>query len=105
MYLGGYAVECGLKALILKRTPAGGFEAMYAEITAGKKAHDFEFLKAVLRREPISVVIPKAVMESFQRVATWSTDLRYASGAIEYDEANDFLTGVSAIRNWVDGRL
>jgi hypothetical protein len=87
MYLGGYAVECSLKALILKRTPASGFEAVYVEITAGKKAHDFEFLKALLRRKPISIAIPKAVMESFQQVATWSTDLRYESGQIEYDEA------------------
>lgn len=104
-YLGGYAVECALKALIFRRTSDRRFAEVYESVTSGKKAHDFEFLKGVLRRKPISIIIPKDVMESFQQVATWSTDLRYESAAIEYDEARAFMGGVSANRAWVEGRL
>src|SRR5262245_63677310 len=50
IYLAGYAVECSLKALIFRRTPSRAFEIVYEEVTSGRKAHDFEFLKGLLRR-------------------------------------------------------
>jgi hypothetical protein len=75
---------------------------VYEQVTAGKKAHDFEFLKGILQRRPINLTIPKQVMESFRRVATWSTDWRYESGLLEYDEAQEFVDAVTAIREWVE---
>ena len=38
VYLGGYAVECALKALIFRRTSDRRFDEMYEEVTTGKKA-------------------------------------------------------------------
>ena len=101
-YLGGYAVECGLKALIFRRTSDRRFPEVYDQVTSGRKAHDFEFLNGLLRRRPINLTFPKVVMESFRRVATWSTDLRYESGLLEYDEADEFLAAVTAIREWLE---
>jgi HEPN domain-containing protein len=105
VYLAGYAVECSLKALIFRRTSNRAFEKMYEEVTSGKKAHDFEFLKGLLKRPAINLVFPKEVMEPFRRVASWSTDLRYESGILEYDEANEFLDAVTVIRTWVERLL
>jgi HEPN domain len=105
IYLAGYAVECALKTLILWRTAERRFPEVYTEITEGQKAHDFEFLKHILKRRPLNVVIPKPVMELFRRVATWSTDLRYESGRIAYDEANGFVEAATGIRAWVEKEL
>jgi len=102
MYLGGYAIECDLKALIFRRTPNRSFEKVYDEVTSGRKAHDFEFLKGLLRRPPTNLTFPKEIMEPFRRVATWSNDLRYESGIREYDEVKEFLEAVAAIRTWVE---
>src|SRR6266480_2594552 len=57
IYLTGYAVECMLKALILKRTPANQYRAMFARITSGKQAHDFEFLTGILKHSPLNCVL------------------------------------------------
>ena len=44
MYLGGYAVECSLKALILEITPEPDQPEMLKKISSGKKMHDTEIL-------------------------------------------------------------
>jgi HEPN domain len=105
VYLAGYAVECALKSLILWRTSERRFPEAYAEITEGRKAHSYEFLKQILQRRPINMVIPKPLMVLFRRVATWSTDLRYESRRIAYDEAQDFFEAVTGIRTWIDKEL
>ena len=50
MYLGGYVVECALKALILRRVPRGGRRDIVARITRGAAAHKLESLKEKLQR-------------------------------------------------------
>jgi len=104
-YLGGYAVECALKALIFRRSSDRRFAEVYEQVTAGRKAPDFEFLKGILRRKPIALTFPTEVMESFRRVTTWSTDWRYESGLLEYDEAKEFLDAVAVIREWAERQL
>jgi hypothetical protein len=105
IYLAGYAVECSLKALILSRTARKGFEDMYERLTQGKKAHDFEFLKGVLRRPPINGIIPVNVTEQLLIVGYWSTDLRYEVALIEYDDAKDFLDATQQIYRWTERNL
>ena len=51
MYLGGYVVECSLKALILSWSPPKEFEETLSLLTGvGAEGHDFEYLKALLKR-------------------------------------------------------
>src|SRR5262245_27399373 len=51
MYLAGYAVECGLKSLILRWTRKGDFSSVLSDlIEVGKKGHDFEYLKGLLKK-------------------------------------------------------
>jgi HEPN domain-containing protein len=100
IYLAGYSVECALKAMILYRTPRRLFEAMYEKLTQGKKAHDYEFLKGILKRAPINWTIPADVSEQLLLVGVWTTNLRYEVDLIEYDEAKDFLAATLRIYQW-----
>jgi HEPN domain-containing protein len=103
IYVAGYVVECALKALILQRTPAAQRARQYERISAGRKAHDYEFLKGVLRG--LRCRMPLDVAEAFRPVATWSTDLRYEVGLVAAEEAEAFLAAVRVIRQWVERSL
>jgi hypothetical protein len=59
VYLGGYAVECALKALILERTADNVYAAMYDAITKGSIAHDFMFLRGSWFRRPSIARFPR----------------------------------------------
>jgi hypothetical protein len=100
MYLGGYAVECGLKALILRRTPLGMYDATYAAITTGRVAHNFGFLRARLQRSPVNCSVPDAIGRSFRSVSSWSSDLRYETAALDAEEAREFLDATRGILSW-----
>lgn len=98
IYLAGYAVECGLKALILKRTPQNKYAAIWKKLTAvGAKGHDFEYLKQLVKQRS---QIESRVAESLSRVATWSTDLRYEVGYVPFRDAEAFLKAAKEIRDW-----
>ena len=105
VYIAGYSVECALKSLILKRTPRKEVDVMMRRLTkVGARGHDFEYLRGILSREPISLGIPKAIREQLQRVATWATDLRYDVNRVAFDDADRFLRATSGIRDWAKQR-
>src|SRR5947209_5532087 len=102
IYLAGYAVECSLKALILRRTARNEFLAVYEQLTAvGSKGHNFEYLKAVLktrlvaRRETDRSALA-ARTGYLQEVGSWSTDLRYQAGAGHPHDAERFFRAARA---------
>ena len=106
VYLAGYVVECSLKASVLKHTPQRGFAAILAQLTeVGAKGHNIEYLKSLLKdrlrrggrkdREAFGLLT-----EPFQRVASWSTSLRYYVGALKHDTAKLFMDAVQEIREW-----
>jgi hypothetical protein len=78
MYLGGYAVECALKALILRRTPRKSWPAVCQEITQGTLGHDLRRLALILRRRGWN---PDSGLEASLRYVQeqWSVNLRYQS--------------------------
>jgi HEPN domain-containing protein len=102
IYLAGYAVECSLKALILRRTPRRVYRAMYEQLTHGRKGHDIESLRSVLRASPIHCELPAKIRELLNRVATWNTDLRYEVGLVAYRDAARFLDAARQIREWAE---
>jgi HEPN domain-containing protein len=102
IYLAGYTVECSLKALILRRTPRGDFEAMNEQLTeVGAKGHDLEYLKKILKkqlrgggrsdREALG-----ALAVHWKALITWSTDLRYEVRKVRRREAEHYLDAVRA---------
>jgi HEPN domain-containing protein len=109
-YLAGYAVECSLKALILRRSPRGRHTEMMEKLTkVGAKGHDFEYLKNILKklltgseRTKDVDAFPAKVYNALARVATWSTDLRYEVGLVETRTAQLFLEAAEAIREWME---
>ena len=103
VYLSGYAVECGLKALILKRTPPNRFESVLKLLTkAGAKGHDFQYLVEILRKSPISCSIPKDVAKAVRGVDVWSTDLRYEVAQVQATFAERFMAHCESIMQWTE---
>jgi HEPN domain len=105
VYLAGYAVECALKLLILRRTPASQFVSIYEEISTGRKAHDFEFLKHTFRKKPSNGTIPDDLSPDLRGMSYWSTSLRYESIQIASDKASAFAQSAWRIVQWMERSL
>jgi hypothetical protein len=99
IYIGGYVVECALKALILARIPKNNRLSYELDYFRGSVAHDYEYLKGLLNKQ--GIVKPREVIKPFQKIATWSTDLRYEVGRGNPKEADAFLISVKVILDWV----
>lgn len=76
-YVGGYTVECSLKALILNHTPAGDRQGTLERITSGAKMHRPDVLLGRLR--DLGVALPLHLAKRMRRF-DWTTDLRYEAG-------------------------
>jgi hypothetical protein len=103
VYLAGYTVECFLKALVLAGVAPGLRRQLLGEFR-GSRAHDIEWLRALYRRH-VRAAIPRDVTRHLSRVASWSTDLRYAAGLIRSRDAEEFMDSVVAVAAWADGRM
>src|SRR5437016_4632750 len=103
VYLAGYTVECFLKALVLASVASGLRQQLLGEFR-GTRAHDIEWLGALYRRH-VGTAIPRDVTRHLSRVASWSTDLRYATGLMKRRDADEFMESVVAIAAWADGRM
>ena len=101
-YLGGYTVECSLKALILEVTPAADRPDKLKKISAGAKMHRPDVLLGELR--DLGVALPLVLAKRMRRFE-WSTDLRYETGRRDTGETTAFLTTAKAIYDWVEGQL
>lgn len=102
-YLGGYCVECVLKALLLSRCPRGKKEDI---LNSFRRAggHDFDRLRYVLSTYD-QAPFPRPVVEAFVIARVWATDLRYEVGSRPGDDTEEFLAAVETIFGWADGRL
>jgi HEPN domain-containing protein len=101
-YIGGYTVECSLKALIMHRTPEADRPETLKRITSGKKMHSVETLNEELRK--LGVTLPLDLIKRMRRF-DWTTDLRYETGRRHTGETRAFLKTVNAIYKWVEGQL
>ena len=100
VYLAGYTVECMLKALLLANVSARRRNELLGEFR-GSRAHNIEWLGALYRRH-VRGVIPRNITRHLSRVASWSTDLRYASGLVKAREADEFMDSVVTVAAWAD---
>lgn len=94
-YLGGYTVECILKALLLASAKKRERDRIL-EGFRGHKAHNLEDLRNRYARET-GGGFPPAFSEAFQFALSWSPDLRYQPGKGDQEEVNDFLNAVKII--------
>ena len=102
VYLGGYAVECALKALILWNEPAQRHAATMS-LFRGTKAHEFNWLayQLMLRH----VIRPDNANRALRAVAWWTTDLRYTAADISPKAAGEFFQAARILLAWIKGRL
>lgn len=102
IYLAGYAVECGLKAVILASEPRSRNPKTLSTFR-GTLAHDYEWLRKQLERRKVTP--PVEVSRQLGHVSWWSTDLRYQAKQVQLRRAQNFLKSAEAILAWVKGRL
>lgn len=101
-YIGGYTVECSLKALILDRTPPAVKLMTLKKITAGAKMHRPDVLLGELRT--LGVLLPLTLAKRLRRF-DWTTDLRYETGRRDTGETNGVLKTAKAVYDWVEALL
>ncbi len=101
-YIGGYAVECSLKGLILEKTAAADQAEMLKRISSGQKMHRPDVLLGKLR--DLGVTLPLELAKRLRRF-DWTTDLRYETGRRDTGETVAFLRTTKAIYDWAEGQI
>ena len=98
-YVGGYTVECSLKAIILSvAEPPGGLP----DIAKGAKMHTPERLLGILRDQ--GVALPPRLAKRL-RPFDWTTELRYETGRRPTGQTRGFLRTASEFRDWAESFL
>jgi hypothetical protein len=101
-YIGGYTVECSLKALILHLTPDVEKAEKLKRITAGARMHRPDVLLGELR--DLGVSLPLAIARRMRRF-DWTIDLRYEMGRRDTGETIAFLKTAKTIYDRVEDHL
>ena len=99
VYLAGYAIEYGLKALIVERT-APGKRGEVQRFLKDQIGHDLNGLRECLVRRKVH--IPARVSGTLLSASTWSPALRYEPGLGDPREASKFLNATKIIVEWVE---
>ena len=103
-YLGGYTVECSLKALILERTPDPDKAEKLKKITKSALMHRSDILLGELR--DLETVVPPDLAKRIRSVnLEWTTSLRYERGRRDTEATRVFLDTVRDIFFWVESLL
>ena len=98
-YIGGYSVECSLKALILERTAEADRPAMLERLTHGATYHRPEVLLDRLR--DLGIALTPGLARRMRRF-DWTTGLRYEAGRKDTGETNALLNTARAIYAWAE---
>ena len=101
-YIGGYTVECSLKALILHQTLDPEKPDKLKQITSSAKMHRADVLLGHLR--DMGTSLPLELAKRMRRF-DWTTDLRYETGRRDTGETTAFLKSAKAIYDWVENQL
>lgn len=102
-YLGGYTVECALKALILHKADDRSRARWLRQITRGSEMHAPEKLLGILKTH-FGVALPVSLAVRMRRFR-WSVALRYEIGRRDTGETKDLLNTCRHIYCWVKGEL
>ena len=99
VYLTGYAIECGLKALLIERTPAGERSRLLGSFR-GTAAHDFEWLRRGLAGG--GVVLPADVLSCLVDAGGWAVSMRYRAEPGDAATAREFVRRSGIILAWIE---
>ncbi len=101
-YIGGYSVECSLKALILEKTAEPDRPTVLHQLTHGAINHRAEILFARLGELGVFKTVELAKR---MRRFDWTTDLRYETGRKDTGETNGLLRTARIIYKWVEEQI
>ncbi len=101
-YIGGYTVECSLKALILHHAPEDRKSDKLKQLTSGAKMHRPDVLLGELR--DLGIALPLELARRMRRF-DWTTDLRYETGHRDTGETIALLKTAKAIYDWAEGQV
>jgi HEPN domain-containing protein len=101
-YIGGYTIECSLKALIMELTLEPDKPDKLGRITSGARMHRPNVLLGELRN--LGAAFPLVLANRMRRF-DWTTDLRYETGRRDTGETIAFLKTAKSIYDWVEGQL
>ena len=96
VYVGGYVVECVLKAVHLSHVPAGRQAAVLSEYRTAR-SHNYQHLVTLCERR--GAVVPDAVLRVV-RGSSWATDLRYNPGEVDARDAEAFVASAASVADW-----
>jgi hypothetical protein len=105
-YLGGYAVECILKALVLTLTPqthrpkSGDSTVEWMKKEFG---HELGNLRLGIAKR--GAPMPRETDREFVFVATWDPQSRYDPGPGDPEQTKRFLSAAEAVVKWASGRV
>jgi hypothetical protein len=104
MYLGGYGLECSLKALILASTPPNRRRELMEETFRGQLAHNLDHLTYLIVRNGIS--IPAKIRTGLRRCFTiWYVELRYETGRRPATECRTLLDTAEQVWVWTGRKI
>ena len=101
-YIGGYSVECSLKALILEKTAEVDRPAALYQLTHGATYHRPEVLFDRLRERGVLKTVEVAKR---MRRYDWTTDLRYETGRKDTGKTNGLLRTARILYGWVEEQI
>jgi hypothetical protein len=101
-YIGGYSVECSLKALVLQVTPEAERGGMLAKLTKGATVHKPEYLLPLLKAGGI-VLTPELAKR--MRRFDWETAMRYEIGRKDTGETYALLNTARAMYEWAEPQI
>lgn len=109
MYMAGYAVECRLKAKLMRKYGCDHLRELGAELARRGKldaandvyTHSLELLAHLTDRLPV-LRGDVGLWKLFATVNRWVPAWRYAAGQSDMDEAADFVEAAGELLRWVD---
>lgn len=100
-YLGGYATECAIKAVICKKIPAHAYPPKNTSST--HYVHDIEMLLRTAKlKETLEASKEEKLQVAFQLVKEWEPNVRYEITKKSAKVCQDFLEAVEVFTKWLE---
>ncbi|MBI1345941.1 HEPN domain-containing protein [bacterium] len=103
-YLGGYGIECSLKAIILSFTPSPRRQEVVMESFRGQAAHNLDWL--LFQTHSRGCNLPLELLKRIRRcIPIWYVDLRYQSGRLRAKDCRYVIETAEQIWSWTGKQI
>jgi hypothetical protein len=101
IYLSGYVVECGLKAVLFSWTPVGRHSKLVEAMKkAGGPGHNLALLRE--RVAATGCPVPEKVTEAVSAMAgRWKSEMRYEGGSYRYRDTEYLFRVAKIVFDWI----